>query len=133
MTLLSRPFAGEEDMERVVAFRRAISATIPNAPFLPLDDLRAHYLEEFPGWSQVVRLWEKDGELVGIGETSVPEEAPVLRVLYVRPRVHPATEMMFVGPEIMVWAEAEAVRQFGEGIIVEATVQRELPELCAMV
>jgi ribosomal protein S18 acetylase RimI-like enzyme len=133
MDLVSRPFIGQADFERVVAFRRVVASRLANAPSLSTENLRAHYLEEFSGWTQEVRLWESDGEIVGIGETSWPDEAPELRVLYMRPRIHPDVDAMLVGPEMVAWAEAEAVEKFGTGIVVEATVPRESSAMTAMI
>lgn len=132
MELNQRPFAGEDDFERVVALRRAIAARIANAPISSIDDLRDHYLQPFPGWTQQFRLWESADDLVAIGEIMWPDEVMEPRVLYVRPRIHPDAEAMVVGPQIIAWAETEAVNRFGPGITVEASVLRESTAIAAM-
>lgn len=133
MPLTSRPLAGEADLPALNALRAAIAAYVPNTPAVGEAVVRSVYLDPMPGNDLMFRLWELDGALVGVGEVVVPDEAgddgPIV---YVRPRVHPTMAGSSVVMEIVAWAEGEALRRFGDGVRIEATVRGDASETIAL-
>jgi mycothiol synthase len=129
MELTQRAFAGEADFEQVIALRRAIAASLPNSPMISVAELRATYLEPFPGWVREVQLWEVGDQLVGLAGLVYPEERVGDAVAYLQPRIHPEVEAAVVGSAIVAWAEAEAMARLGKGVTLQVSVRREAPEL----
>lgn len=134
MPLTSRPMAGAADFPAVLALRQAIAAHDPQTPRVGEDVLRSAYLEPVPDFETLFRLWERDGNLVGLGEFYAPrdQDDEAGPIVYLRPRLRPAAGTGELIAEMVTWGEAEALALFGEGVRVEVTVRDDMADARAL-
>jgi mycothiol synthase len=117
-----RAYRGERDLERIVRLRLAIQEASP-APFAASPDrLRAQYVAPTPGWRRELALWEREGELVGLGECAISGLPGSSAVAYLRARVYPELVESGLADEMFSWGEAFAGEQFAGPFQIETSV-----------
>lgn len=59
----SRPFAGQADFDRMVAFYAAVQAADGGSGMTD-DDIIVEWIDDEPGWVRTLVVWDNDGEIV---------------------------------------------------------------------
>ncbi len=120
----TRSSVGEADLPAIVALRQVIEQADPTGFPISRERLRASYLQPRPGWRSGFTLWERNGELRGIGEVRIAEIEGGDRVAYLRLRVHPDEVETTLPDEMLVNCEELAGDYFGHDFQIEASAQR---------
>jgi mycothiol synthase len=112
------------DLEAVVELRIAIEQREPGRFPVSRERLKDAYRETRPGWWRDVALWERDGQLAGVGEINVHLETGGDRVAYLRLRVHPDEQSPPLIGDMLTWAEKTAGDYFNGEFQIEVSADQ---------
>ena len=59
----ARPFAGQNDFDKMITFFQGIQAA-ENGLGVVEEDLTVEWIDDEPGWVRTLRVWEDDGAIV---------------------------------------------------------------------
>ncbi len=63
MTPVARPFAGQDDFDRTVAFYAAVQAADGGSGMTD-DDITVEWIDDEPGWVRTLQVWDDDGAIL---------------------------------------------------------------------